>query len=115
MGVELPDCRRVAEILGVKLFVDIVVAYGRLGALIDNKKIFDSHVMGNGTYMWANDDVLLLSNNGSTIQTLKGGIISVSLFSVIMRNFTKYSHFTAYIIHVILSSQHVFYNYISGP
>ena len=34
MGVSLDDCRTVAELIGVKTFINEFVAYGRLGRLI---------------------------------------------------------------------------------
>ena len=35
MGVKTKDCRKVAELIGVKTFLNEFVAYARLGVLIE--------------------------------------------------------------------------------
>ena len=38
MGVEWEDCGKVAELLGIKTFINEFVAYERLGVLIGNRE-----------------------------------------------------------------------------
>lgn len=50
MGVEVADCRTVAELIGVKTFFNEFIAYTSLGAIIGNRELFEEHVSLNGTY-----------------------------------------------------------------
>lgn len=45
MGVEPKDCRLVAELIGIKTFLNEFVAYERLAGFIGNRQ------MGTGQYM----------------------------------------------------------------
>jgi pyrimidine nucleoside transport protein len=79
MGVDVDDCRKVAQLIGTKTFLNEFVAYQELGGLIDNRKSFDNHVANNGTWFWSGDDVILTSllggaDNGTTV--LDNGVIS---------------------------------------
>jgi len=78
LGVPVSDCRVVARLLGIKVFVNEFIAYSDLGHVRANRMAFESHVANNGTWRLADpwDRVELLGTN----TTLVGGIISVSLF-----------------------------------
>ena len=71
MGVDVSDCRKVAELIGFKVFINELVAYKELGKLIDNSKVLDVY---DGAWEWLNGDILLTD----TGVTLVGGVISVS-------------------------------------
>ena len=73
MGVDVSDCRKVAELIGFKTFINEFVAYTELGKLIDNRKALDAYT---GNWTWVNGDILLTK----TGQLLVGGVISVSTF-----------------------------------
>lgn len=76
MGVRVEDCRKVGQLIGVKTFVNEFVAYEELSVFLGNRKLFDKHVINNGTWSWIGnrDDMLLYHPNGTNI-TLHGGII----------------------------------------
>ncbi|XP_025093525.1 solute carrier family 28 member 3-like isoform X2 [Pomacea canaliculata] len=77
MGTELADCRRIAELVGIKTFTNEFIAYASLRDLIANHKtwtnytsIYDPHTAGNVQYI--SDDIFLTHWN----MTLTKGIIS---------------------------------------
>ena len=72
MGVAYDDCRQVAELVGVKIFINEFVAYSDLGVLIDNSETFNEY---NGTWVKVNDDIYLPDTN----TTLVGGVMEVSV------------------------------------
>lgn len=72
MGVGPEDCRKVAELIGYKTFINEFVAFTELGVLIENTETFDAY---NGTWTEINDDIYLQDSN----QTLVGGVLMVSV------------------------------------
>nr|KAG5697778.1 hypothetical protein BaRGS_026735 [Batillaria attramentaria] len=74
LGVRMPDCRVVARLIGIKIFVNEFVAYADLGTVRTNRLALENHVMNNGTwrFLGVGDDVELLGTN----TTLLGGVIS---------------------------------------
>ena len=71
MGVELADCRPVAQLIGIKTFFNEFIAYERLSQFILNSRTLDSY---NGTISYTKDDIYLVDTN----TTLVGGVMSVS-------------------------------------
>jgi len=78
MGVDVSDCRKVAELIGTKTLINEFVAYLDLSQLINNRAAFESHVANNGAWSWSGDDILLRSATKDTL--LVNGIISVRSF-----------------------------------
>jgi len=76
MGVDVPDCRKVAEIIGIKTFLNEFIAYLHLSQLIGNRKALESHIGGNGTWYWNGADVILTSP-GRNDTILTNGVITV--------------------------------------
>jgi len=76
IGVDIPDCRKVAELIGTKLFLTEFIAYLDLSALINNRKQLESHVANNGTWYWSGEDVVL-KRPGLEDITLANGVIAV--------------------------------------
>jgi len=70
MGVSSDDCRQMAELVGVKIFINEFVAYNELSVLIANSHTFRDY---NGTWTRLNDDILLHDSN----ITLVGGVLRV--------------------------------------
>ncbi|PVD30119.1 hypothetical protein C0Q70_09381 [Pomacea canaliculata] len=77
MGTELADCRRIAELVGIKTFTNEFIAYASLRDLMANHQawrnytsIYDPHTPGNVQYI--SDDIVLTHWN----MTLTKGIIS---------------------------------------
>ena len=70
MGVSIDDCRKMAELIGVKIFINEFVAYKDLSVLIDNSRTFRDY---NGTWTRLNDDIHLHDTN----ITLVGGVLHV--------------------------------------
>jgi pyrimidine nucleoside transport protein len=77
MGVNVEDCRRVAQLIGTKTFLNEFIAFMQLGDLLTNRKALDAHVIKNGTWYWRGDDIVMTSSAAEDI-ILKDGIISVS-------------------------------------
>ena len=78
MGVHVADCRKVAEMIGTKTFLNEFVAYLQLSQLIDNRETLQRHVTDNGTWYWRGDDVILTSP-GRNDSVLTNGVITVQL------------------------------------
>ena len=76
-GVPLRDCRRVAELLGIRTFVAGFVSYMGLLTSIKNRHLLETHLANNGSYVWEGDDVILL--NSTSVHVLSGGYMTVSL------------------------------------
>ena len=77
MGVDNSDCRKVAELIGFKVFINEFVAYTELGKLITNSETFGDYIEkypGDNTWNYVGDDIYLHRTN----TTLEGGILSVS-------------------------------------
>ena len=79
MGVDEQDCRRVAQLIGYKIFTNEFVAYIHMGELLENRKTFwnytsvfgaDAPVIHDGL-----DIVLPRWNN----TVLEGGFLSVGV------------------------------------
>lgn len=68
MGVDQGDCGKVAELLGVKTFVNEFVAYTSLSKLIKNTDIFQAY---NGTVEYRQGDIYLADSH----TLLEGGIL----------------------------------------
>jgi len=86
MGVNVADCRKVAEMIGTKTFLNEFVAYLQLSQLIHNRETLERHVTDNGTWYWHGDDVILTST-GLNDTVLTNGVITVILcfmFSIIV-------------------------------
>jgi len=78
MGVNVADCRKVAEMIGTKTFLNEFVAYSQLSQLIHNRETLERHVTDNGTWYWHDDDVILTSP-GLNDTVLTNGVITVLL------------------------------------
>jgi pyrimidine nucleoside transport protein len=76
MGVEVDDCRQMAQLMGVKTFLNEYIAYQQLGILIDNREQLHIHKMSNGTWYHAGDDVMLIHPEGNET-VLVNGVVSV--------------------------------------
>ena len=78
MGTETSDCRKVAELIGVKTFTNEFIAYGQLKVLIENRQTLNNYTTFFNTtnWHWEKDDIIL----DITKQTLVGGIISVKVY-----------------------------------
>ncbi|GFO44651.1 sodium/nucleoside cotransporter [Plakobranchus ocellatus] len=73
MGTKTDDCRRIAELVGVKTFTNEFIAYEELAKLLANRKIFDAYVEQHpGNWTHSGDDIFLPAAN----QTLAKGILS---------------------------------------
>jgi len=79
MGVNVADCRKVAELIGTKTFLNEFVAYSQLSQLIDNRETLEHHVTDNGTWYWQGDDVILMYP-GLNDTVLTNGFITVCCF-----------------------------------
>lgn len=78
MGVDLSDCRTVAQLIGTKTILNEFVAYTQLGNLLSNRKALDVHVINNGSWYWRDDDIVLVSSSAGDA-VLVNGIISVGV------------------------------------
>ena len=72
MGVAVADCRKVAELIGIKIFINEYVAFTELGQIIDNTVIFNDY---NGTYEETWSGIYLVDTN----TTLDGGVMEVGV------------------------------------
>ncbi|GFR74710.1 solute carrier family 28 member 3 [Elysia marginata] len=75
MGVEVADCRHVARMLGIKVFVNEFLAFEDLGIMRANNQIFQNYTQtsANATWHWTQTDDIVLDATG---QVLPGGAIS---------------------------------------
>ncbi|RUS81030.1 hypothetical protein EGW08_011196 [Elysia chlorotica] len=75
MGVDLADCRPVARMLGIKVFVNEFLAFEDLGIMRANNRILQNYTMSssNATWHWTPTDDIILDATG---QVLPGGAIS---------------------------------------
>ncbi|CAH1790077.1 unnamed protein product [Owenia fusiformis] len=74
MGVRWQDCRTVAQLIGVKTFLNEFVAYTDLGVIINNRRALQNYTMiynETGIEQRSNGDIFL----GNTNTTLVGGVI----------------------------------------
>uniref|UniRef100_A0A8W8LTB1 Sodium/nucleoside cotransporter n=1 Tax=Magallana gigas TaxID=29159 RepID=A0A8W8LTB1_MAGGI len=75
MGTDVSDCRKVAELVGIKTFTNEFLAYKELSVLIANKKNFTDYTAqwnSSADWYYQGDDIVLPYVN----QTLKKGIMS---------------------------------------
>ncbi|KAJ8313632.1 hypothetical protein KUTeg_008193 [Tegillarca granosa] len=75
MGTETVDCRKVAELIGIKTFINEFVAYLSLSEIIANKvKLANYTTFYNetGDWFWDKGNIILKQTN----ETLNGGILS---------------------------------------
>uniref|UniRef100_A0A8W8LSQ9 Solute carrier family 28 member 3 n=1 Tax=Magallana gigas TaxID=29159 RepID=A0A8W8LSQ9_MAGGI len=75
MGTDVSECRKVAELVGIKTFTNEFLAYKELSILIANKKNFTDYTAqwnSSADWYYQGDDIVLQYVN----QTLKKGIIS---------------------------------------
>ncbi|PAA69919.1 hypothetical protein BOX15_Mlig026019g1 [Macrostomum lignano] len=73
MGVPPRDCRQVAELIGIKTFLNEFIAYQRLITIKENHRAFLSE-FGNGTdlvYAWSGNDIVIPVLN----RTFSGGLL----------------------------------------
>jgi len=82
MGVEIADCRKVAQLIGVKTFLNEFIAYQELGLFIDNRKQFYEHIANNGSWYERGDDIHLVGGPTGVINdtVLMNGFITVDFF-----------------------------------
>ena len=82
MGTDTPDCRKVAELIGVKTFTNEFIAYGQLKDLIANRHALNNYTTFFNTtnWHWVKDDIIL----DITKEKLVGGILSVSCYNIIV-------------------------------
>ena len=73
LGVAPVDCRRVGELVGIKVFLSTFVAYTRLADLINNRHALVTHLAANGTYGYDGEDIVLHDVN----VTLVNGVMQV--------------------------------------
>ena len=79
MGVDAKNCRKVAELIGIKTFLNEFIAYTTLGELVDNRIKFEQYTsLYNTTDSWTDvgGDIYLKDWN----QTLIGGIMTVMFY-----------------------------------
>lgn len=78
MGVDSENCRKVAELIGIKTFLNEFIAYTTLGELVDNRLKFEQYTtLYNTTDSWLHieGDIFLKHWN----ETLVGGFMTVSI------------------------------------
>ena len=85
MGVEIIDCRKVAQLIGIKTFLNEFIAYQELGQFIDNRRLFYEHVANNGSWYERGDDIYLVGGEYKQISEmndtiLTNGFITVNVF-----------------------------------
>jgi len=80
MGVNVADCRKVAQMIGTKTFLNEFVAYIQLSQLIANRETLERHVTDNGTWYWRDDDVILTSQGSNDSTVLTNGVITVQFY-----------------------------------
>jgi len=101
MGVETADCRKVAELVGTKTFINEFVAYTELAKYIDNAKNLTwyeglanqtisntSDSVYNSTWHYVDGDIVYDDLN----ITLTGGILSVSAYITLIRSNTAHKN-----------------------
>lgn len=74
MGAAAEDCRKVAELVGVKIFINEYVAYTELSKIIGNTDVFEDYTaIHGGNWTRVNDNIFLPEIN----TTLIGGVLQV--------------------------------------
>ena len=69
MGIDMADCSKVGEMVGIKVFLSTFVAYTRLADLINNRHALETHMAANGTYVMDGDDIIL---HGTDVRLVNG-------------------------------------------
>ncbi|RUS69890.1 hypothetical protein EGW08_022348 [Elysia chlorotica] len=75
MGTEPADCRKVAELVGVKTFTNEFVAYEKLAILLKNRQVFEAYEKNSnytGQWEYSGHDI----NLTATGQILEKGLLS---------------------------------------
>ncbi|XP_041366880.1 solute carrier family 28 member 3-like [Gigantopelta aegis] len=75
MGTYPQDCRRIAQLVGVKTFTNEFIAYQRLKDLLENKKLWLNYTQvynSSSDWLWRDQDAFLVRTN----VTLVGGFLS---------------------------------------
>lgn len=79
MGVEFVDCRRVAQLIGIKTVLNEFIAYTQLAIYINNRKLLDAHVANNGSWYASGEAIYLVNETlGGNGTELVGGTLTVS-------------------------------------
>ena len=81
MGVDSENCRKVAELIGIKTFLNEFIAYTTLGELVENRVKFEEYKgLYNTTDSWhfMEDDIVLKYWN----ETLTGGVMTVRVLQL---------------------------------
>ncbi|XP_059156382.1 solute carrier family 28 member 3-like [Physella acuta] len=76
MGTEWSDCRRMAELVGIKTFTNEFIAYEKLAELIKNRQAYEKYLRENGpgSIHFVGEDIILGDFTNSS--RLIAGIIS---------------------------------------
>nr|AKN21617.1 slc28a-2 [Schmidtea mediterranea] len=74
IGIDYRDCFKVAELFGIKIFLNEFIAYQKLGTMINNKQIYDAVNWSITTAEQMGDDLVLFGLNKTV---LKNGIILI--------------------------------------
>lgn len=94
MGTDIMDCRKVAELIGIKTFINEFVAYLSLSEIIKNKVKFQNYTTfynETGDWFWDKGNIILAQTN----ETLNGGILSVSMLTHLAINKHKHTGSTS--------------------
>ena len=75
MGADTADCRKLAELIGLKTFLNEFVSYTAFSKLMKNRRTLN---MYNGTTVARGDDLFLVDLNS----TLVGGVLTVRYVSI---------------------------------
>ena len=78
MGAAKDDCLQVGELLGLKTFLNEMIAYEKLSTFINNRKIFENYTAyynSSDSWTYIKNDIYL----NHTEETLLGGIMTVSI------------------------------------
>ena len=65
-------------VLVLQIFLNEFLGYIELGILIEDRKALQNHISNNGTFLESGRDIILVSDNSTT---LVGGVIEVTTTS----------------------------------
>jgi len=83
MGVPSEDCRKVAELIGVKTFINEFVAFDELAGLIANTDTFNEYVDTGGPWIEDGDDIFLVNTNTTLVDgVLEDRSIIISTYAL---------------------------------
>lgn len=77
LGIDVQDGQRVAELLGVKVFINEIIAYTTLGQYRKNRMKFEEYISHNFTEWSSNSETNDILLHGWNV-TLQGGFLTVS-------------------------------------